>query len=71
VTAAVSAEPAAPPGDLTPDSRAGARVPALSAWWVLIAGVIGLIASMTLTVEKIEILRNPSYVPSCNINPIV
>jgi uncharacterized membrane protein len=71
VTAAVSAEPAAPPGELTPDSRAGARVPALSAWWVLIAGVIGLIASMTLTVEKIEILRNPSYVPSCNINPIV
>lgn len=43
----------------------------LSAWWVLIAGVIGLFASMTLTVEKIKILLNPSYVPSCNINPIV
>jgi uncharacterized membrane protein len=71
VTAAVSAEPAAPPGELTPDSRLAARVPALSAWWVLIAGVIGLLASMTLTVEKIEILLNPSYVPSCNINPIV
>jgi uncharacterized membrane protein len=26
---------------------------------------------MTLTVEKIELLRNPSYVPTCNINPIV
>jgi uncharacterized membrane protein len=38
---------------------------------VLIAGVIGLAASMTLTVEKIDLLRNPSYVPSCNINPIV
>jgi uncharacterized membrane protein len=71
VTAAVSAEPAAPRGDPTPDSRLAARVPALSAWWVLIAGVIGLLASMTLTVEKIEILLNPSYVPSCNINPIV
>jgi len=46
-------------------------VPALSAWWVLIAGVVGLIASMTLTVEKIKILQNPSYAPSCNINPIV
>ena len=42
-----------------------------SAWWVLIAGVAGLIASATLTVEKIEILLNPSYVPSCNLNPIV
>jgi uncharacterized membrane protein len=38
---------------------------------VLIAGVIGLIASATLTVEKIEILVNPPYVPSCDINPIV
>jgi uncharacterized membrane protein len=33
--------------------------------------VAGLISSATLTVEKIEILLNPSYVPSCNINPIV
>jgi uncharacterized membrane protein len=43
----------------------------LGAWWVLIAGVIGLVSSMTLTVEKIDILANPSYVPSCNINPIL
>jgi uncharacterized membrane protein len=43
----------------------------LSAWWVLIAGVVGLIASVTLTVEKIDLLLNPSYVPSCNINPII
>ena len=67
MTAPVSAETA----DLTPDSRSPARVPAASAWFVLIAGVIGLAASMTLTVEKIDILLNPSYVPSCNINPIV
>ena len=33
--------------------------------------MIGLIASGTLTVEKIELLVNPSYVPSCNINPII
>ena len=71
MTVAVSVQPAAPPGDLKPDSPPGARVPALSAWWVLIAGVIGLFASMTLTVEKIKILLNPSYVPSCNINPVV
>ncbi|WP_245830084.1 vitamin K epoxide reductase family protein [Mycobacterium numidiamassiliense] len=52
-----------PPGD--------ARVPAPSAWWLLIAGVIGLVSSATLTVEKIDLLANPSYVPSCNINPIL
>ena len=67
MTSPVSAETAG----LTPDSRSSARVPAASAWWVLIAGVVGLVASMTLTVEKIDILRNPSYVPSCNINPVV
>lgn len=50
---------------------AGTPVPVLSAWWVLIGGVIGLLSSITLTVEKIELLRNPSYVPTCNINPIV
>lgn len=55
-------------GELKP---AGAWVPVLSAWWVLIGGVIGLLSSITLTVEKIELLRNPSYVPTCNINPIV
>ena len=46
-------------------------MPPASAWWVLIAGVIGLIASATLTVEKIQLLLNPSYVPSCNFNPTV
>jgi uncharacterized membrane protein len=71
VTGAVTTEAADPAGDLTPDSSPAARVPALSAWWVLIAGLIGLVASMTLTVEKIDILENPSYVPSCNINPIL
>jgi uncharacterized membrane protein len=71
MTTPVSAQPAEHAGDLTPDSRSRVRVPAPGAWWVLIAGVIGLAASMTLTVEKIDILLNPSYVPSCNINPIV
>jgi uncharacterized membrane protein len=54
-----------------PAPASEARVPVLSAWWVLIAGVVGLVASMALTIEKFKLLLNPSYVPSCNINPIV
>jgi uncharacterized membrane protein len=50
---------------------AGVRVRTASAVWVLIAGVVGLAASFTLTVEKIEILVNPDYVPSCSINPVL
>lgn len=42
-----------------------------SALWVLIAGVIGLVAASTLTIEKIELLINPAYVPSCSINPVL
>ncbi|MEV7027912.1 vitamin K epoxide reductase family protein [Kitasatospora sp. NPDC093558] len=38
---------------------------------LLVAGAIGLAASITLTLEKIRLLENPAYVPSCNINPIV
>jgi uncharacterized membrane protein len=67
----VSADPAERSDYLAPAPARDVRVPALSAWWVLIAGVIGLAASMTLTVEKIKILLNPSYVPSCSINPIL
>ncbi len=61
---------AAPTGT---DRRAPAAAPvaAPSAWWVLIAGAIGLAASLTLTIEKIELLAEPDYVPSCNLNPVL
>jgi uncharacterized membrane protein len=71
MTATASAKPDRPVEDSTPPSDAPSAVPRASAWWVLIAGVIGLIASATLTVEKIELLLNPAYLPSCNLNPIV
>ncbi|WP_412176926.1 vitamin K epoxide reductase family protein [Mycobacterium heckeshornense] len=67
MTVTVSAQPAQPPGG----QAAAPSVALPSAWWVLIAGVIGLVASVTLTAEKIKILTNPSYVPSCNLNPVV
>jgi uncharacterized membrane protein len=60
--------PAAPTtADRTPD----VAVRTASAVWVLIAGVLGLAASATLTVEKLHILENPDYVPSCSINPVL
>ncbi|GJF10919.1 membrane protein [Mycolicibacterium cyprinidarum] len=42
-----------------------------SAFFVLIAGFVGLAASLALTIEKIEILINPDYVPTCSINPVL
>lgn len=41
------------------------------AWLLLITGALGSAASATLTLEKVRVLENPNYVPSCNINPII
>lgn len=56
-------EAAAPPS--------GVAVRSASAVWVLIAGLVGLAASLTLTVERVRLLENPDYVPSCSINPVL
>jgi uncharacterized membrane protein len=60
------------------DDSESAEVPAgqsgvrrSSAIGVLVAGVLGLAAAATLTVEKIEILIDPSYIPSCSLNPVL
>lgn len=37
---------------------------------LIIAGILGCIASFALTYDKIQIIKDPNYVPSCNINPI-
>lgn len=38
---------------------------------ILIAfGLLGLLAAFSLTVDKIHVLKDPSFVPNCNINPI-
>jgi uncharacterized membrane protein len=66
----------AAPSTVEPSESASARptrvvVGRASALWVLIAGVLGLAASVTLTIEKIEILIDPDYVPSCSLNPVL
>ncbi|MEV4561578.1 vitamin K epoxide reductase family protein [Kitasatospora sp. NPDC049285] len=38
---------------------------------LLFAGLLGLAASAVLTIDKIKLLKNPSYQPGCNINPII
>lgn len=40
-------------------------------WILIIAGIIGLICSFALSYDQLKIASNPSYVPSCNLNPIV
>ena len=47
------------------------RFPRSLAWLYTIAGTVGFAAAFTLLVEKIELLKDPTYVPSCSINPIL
>lgn len=57
--------------ETAPARPAGVAVRRPSALWVLIAGVVGLVAAITLTIEKIELLIDPSYTPSCSLNPVL
>lgn len=38
---------------------------------LIIGGLVGLAASSALTIEKIELIKNPGFVPSCNLSPLV
>lgn len=40
-------------------------------WILTIGGSLGLIASLILTIDKIEKLKNPSFQPNCDINPVI
>jgi uncharacterized membrane protein len=42
-----------------------------TAWIFFIGGIVGVIASIELIVQKIGVLSNPDYVPNCDINPIL
>ncbi len=67
----VAAPSAVQPTEPAAVEQSGVPVRTASAVWVLIAGVVGLAAALTLTVEKLRILENPDYVPSCSINPVL
>src|SRR3989344_6307421 len=38
---------------------------------LIIAGFIGLAMAFIIMQEKIALLKNPNYVPSCNLNPVI
>ncbi|MDY0811340.1 vitamin K epoxide reductase family protein [Kitasatospora purpeofusca] len=39
--------------------------------FLLLSALVGLAASAVLTFDKLRILEDPSYIPSCNINPVI
>ncbi len=57
--------------DLVPAETAEYRRPIGLAVLLIVAGALGWYSSFDLTLEKIQTLINPDYVPSCNISPLV
>ncbi|WP_430786589.1 vitamin K epoxide reductase family protein [Actinoplanes sp. G11-F43] len=43
----------------------------LVGWILTVGGLLGALAAFVLTVEKIALLQDPSYTPSCSINPVL
>jgi uncharacterized membrane protein len=46
-------------------------LPRVLPWLLIVCGTIGLVAAFIIMVEKIHLLQDPHFIPSCNINPIV
>jgi uncharacterized membrane protein len=40
-------------------------------WLLLAGGIIGTLASLLLTIEIFDRLKDPNFVPACNLNPIL
>ncbi|WP_246080412.1 vitamin K epoxide reductase family protein [Modestobacter altitudinis] len=51
--------------------KRSAEIGAGLSWWLVTGGLIGWIAAFVLAVEKYALLRDPSYVPSCSLNPVL
>ncbi|WP_137990825.1 vitamin K epoxide reductase family protein [Streptomyces vilmorinianum] len=60
------AAPTAPPaGDRTTGASRG------FAWLLVITGALGVLASFVITLDKIRLLAEPDFVPSCNLSPVL
>jgi uncharacterized membrane protein len=51
-----------------PNGRASIRV---LGWLLAVGGAIGMLASSILIIERVKLLEDPSYTPSCSLNPVV
>ncbi len=40
-------------------------------WLLLIGGIIGTLAALLLSIEVFDRLKNPAFVPICNLNPVL
>ncbi|MER7916431.1 MULTISPECIES: vitamin K epoxide reductase family protein [unclassified Streptomyces] len=54
----------APPEAATTASRA-------FAWLLIVTGALGILASFVITIDKIQLIQDPHFTPSCNLSPVL
>lgn len=59
------------PDTTTPSGPSGTGAGRGLSWLLLTGGLLGLAASALLTFDKLRMLENPGYRPSCSINPVI
>jgi uncharacterized membrane protein len=70
--AAVTDAPARPPSPVDDQGTPTTAPPPRSlSLLLLVGGLLGLVASFVLAVEKYALLADPTYVPSCSLNPVL
>ncbi len=52
-------------------SQTSLRLDRTTAIIMIIGGALGLLAAVELTIEKIRVLSDSTYVPTCDINPVL
>jgi uncharacterized membrane protein len=55
----------------TPNKQKSLSLKVALPWLLIILGAIALLASIMLSIEVFDRLKNPSYVPVCNLNPVL
>lgn len=40
-------------------------------WLLIIGSIIGLVCAFIISLDKLKLLENPNYRPSCDLNPII
>ncbi|MDR3083077.1 MAG: vitamin K epoxide reductase family protein [Streptomyces sp.] len=56
-------------GEITPKGAIGAS--RAFAWLLIVTGALGILASFVITIDKLELLKNPDFRPACNLSPVV
>lgn len=59
------------PGPGSPDSASATRSVRAVAWTLVVGGALGFVAAFTLMVEKLHVLSDPNYTPTCSVNAVV